>query len=256
MIVVEREFEADSVKLIPLGDLHIGSEADIETFTTIMASNKDAYFVLVGDLLDNALITSVGNVYQQKMSPQEATDVVVEILKAFKDRILGVVNGNHERRTMKAAGIDILHNVCQILEIPYSNTFMVLDVAIKNGNTFYGSKRRQHYAVLCHHGIAGGRFAERSTRQNRMINEVFEGVDVVITGHTHQPTVDYFSRYVYDAHNKCITKSSVVAVTVGAWNEEEYAREKALPPSPKVLHEIVLHAKRKKLVTVNTFVVR
>jgi len=31
MIVVEREFEADSIKLIPLGDLHLGGETDIET---------------------------------------------------------------------------------------------------------------------------------------------------------------------------------------------------------------------------------
>lgn len=253
MIVVEREFEADSVKLIPLGDLHIGSEADIEAFTTIMAKNKDAYFVLVGDLLDNALISSVGNVYQQKMSPQAATNVVVAILKAFKDRILGVVNGNHERRTMKAAGIDILQNVCQILEIPYSNTFMVLDIAIKNENTFYGSKRRQHYAVLCHHGIAGGRLAERSTRQNRIINGVYEGVDVIITGHTHQPSVDYFSRYVYDAHNKIIKHSKVLAVTVGAWNEEEYAKEKALAPTPKTVHEITLVGSNTKQILVTTY---
>lgn len=241
----------EPVKLIPLGDFHIGTETNLAKIKRFL-DNNDGYVILLGDLLDNAIVSSVGNVYNQKMSPKDANDLLIEFLTPYKERILGITNGNHERRTYKATGFDILYNVANILGVPYSNSYLLFDINIASPKA-HTSKHRFNYCVVCHHGFAGGRTAERSTRQNRQLHEIFENVDVIITAHTHQPTADVLSKYVYDRQNKVLRKHNVTAVTIASVSNDEYAKEKGLPPLAEAVHTIKL-SNTERRVTVETTV--
>jgi len=54
------------------------------------------------------------------MSPQEQIKKAVELFSPVKDKILGVVNGNHERRISKVAGIDITEVMADKLGVRYA----------------------------------------------------------------------------------------------------------------------------------------
>lgn len=73
MVVKEYEFEGEFIDILPLGDLHIGSpESYFDEAIKLLDVYPDTKVVFLGDLLDNAIINSVGDVYSQDINPHEA----------------------------------------------------------------------------------------------------------------------------------------------------------------------------------------
>ncbi|EKF49540.1 DNA repair exonuclease [Thermosipho africanus H17ap60334] len=232
MKVATYEFEAEHVDILPLGDLHLGSEESMfEQAVEIVENTPDVKIILLGDLIDNAIAESLGDVYSQTTNPHGALQVILEFLTKYKERILGVVSGNHERRTWRKVGVDPIRLFCEELQIPYADDLLVLDIGIKGKSSFRGSKRRTHYAIACHHGSSGGRFPEKSMRQHRYFQSMVSNVDIYITGHTHVPQASMTAIYEYDPRNKNITIRNMQHITIPAWTEEKYARQKLLAPS-------------------------
>lgn len=61
----------------------------------------NVYCTLGGDIIDNAVISGKNLGIFDGCSPMEAISQAVEILRPIKDKILGVVSGNHEDRSEK-----------------------------------------------------------------------------------------------------------------------------------------------------------
>jgi hypothetical protein len=91
--------EKAEVELIPLADLHLGSENCnlrlIHQTIEYIKENPKARVVILGDVLETAIIGSKGNPYFAK-SLEEEVKLAVDVLKPIKDKVLGVINGNHE----------------------------------------------------------------------------------------------------------------------------------------------------------------
>lgn len=249
MQVVTYHFEQE-INLIFVGDLHFGDENSQYHAVMSYLKKLDAnnYIVFMGDIIDNALKDSVANIYHQKLSPQEQLNVFIEDIKSIKHKVLLLVNGNHERRTEKQTGINLYALLNEFLDIPFFNTWGILDISIANQrNSFAGSRNRWNYSFAIHHGVVGGRYNEKSAKQNRLLEEVIENCDAYITAHTHAPLITYQARYVYDNKNKKISKKNILYATVGGFVEPLYANEKMLPPSSAMILHISLSGYQKEL---------
>ncbi|OOC42197.1 metallophosphoesterase [Thermosipho sp. 1074] len=241
-------FQEEIVQILAIGDLHLGSEgSNYQKIFSKVREFKDAKIILMGDLLDNAIIGSVGNVYEQVENPQGALRILFNFLEENKKRILGILRGNHERRTWKVAGVDPIELFAETLEIPYSRDFLFLDISLSpEGRSLRGLKNRTNYLVVCHHGITGGRFREKSMRQHRYFQGVFASADIYITGHTHIPDMHQVGIWEYDKRNKKIFKRKIWNVIVPAWTDEAYAKEHMLGPNPETIILLNLYAGKTK----------
>jgi len=245
------ELEGEKITIIPLGDLHIGSPQSYveEVVKIIKNADSSVYFLFAGDVIDNALRDSVSDVYEQTQNPHEALKAFAQLLDLAKGRVLGVVSGNHELRTKKRVGVDILRLLCEERHVPYSEDILVLDIAVK-GPKSYGSKKRIDYIVAIGHGYTSARTTGGKVNANARIRDVIEDCDVYITGHVHQPVCWGEAYHVVDKRNKRIQKKHRSLVIIPAWvGSESYAIRRFYRPSASGLAMITLSGKKHEVST-------
>ena len=119
---------AEQIEVYPMADLHIGDHSSdykmIMERIEYIKNKPNAYCILDGDLMDTAICTSIGDTYGANLQPMEQLKHCVRIFEPIKDKILGVLPGNHENRVYKSDGLDITEIMCAQLGIPekYSPT--------------------------------------------------------------------------------------------------------------------------------------
>ena len=249
--VFSYEFNGEVISLLPIGDLHIGSAGSYwRKALEVIESYKDSYIIYLGDVINNSTKHSIGNIYEEELTPSESIKVFRDnFLVPFKDRILGVVLGNHEYRSLKETDDSTIENICYLLDIPFAKYMFVLDISVK-GKIGKGTKRRTNYSIAVTHGSSGGRFMEKSARQSRYFADTIEGVDAYIAGHTHIPTNLSTGKWKYDSHNKKVTRILRRHITIPSWVNDYYAQQKMFPPSPITVIEVLLYAGREKKIVV------
>lgn len=183
-----------SVHLVPLSDPHIGdSLADERAFRSwlrFIQETPNAYCVLNGDLLNNATRNSVSDSYAEVMSPMEQIVAMVTMLRPIRSRILCLQQGNHERRTMRESGVDIMRLIARELDIEdrYSSgmTYLFLRFGRNEGSAHH--HRKQLYTMLVTHGSRGGR--KDGSKANALTDLAsIADADLYLMGHSHGPMV-------------------------------------------------------------------
>ena len=182
LIVKEYPKELDTLRVYAIGDVHVGSEQfdekAIRKKIKIIEEDRAAAVVLVGDLGDYGLKTSVSNVYKQVLSPAEQQDYIYELFLPIVDKITACVSGNHEARLVRETGIDPLLTLCCRWRIENVYRENVAITKYKFG-TLAGKKGQQ----ICFIGVA----SHGSTRnKHRKFTVGFDNVDFYISGHSHQ----------------------------------------------------------------------
>lgn len=239
-----------AITIVGLGDIHIGSPKSRakEVRKLIEGSDSQTYFIFLGDVIDNAIIDSVSDVYMQTKNPQTALAEFADLLKLAKDRVLCVVSGNHEERTRRRVGVDLLEIVCNDLGIPYENDIFVLDLAVGDGVQGRGSARRSQYTIVIGHGYSGARSTGAKISANGRIIDVISNADIYLTGHTHQPSVVKLSRFEVDTRNKKLLEREIFLITVPAWIDyEQYAARKFMHPNAKGIVQVKLSGVEKQI---------
>lgn len=172
--------------IIPIADVHLGdplSDRNKLDNTLYYALQNNAYIVLLGDIMTADIKNSVSNVYRAKLNPQEELEQAIQIFKPVADRILGIVQGNHERRIERETGIDV--SKIFALEIGlqerYAPESILLDIKI--GKNPHG--KPYIYTVICTHGWGGGRKLGSKFNNTREAKNILYDADVYITGHHH-----------------------------------------------------------------------
>ena len=99
-VPIIHELAGRDIRLYPVADVHIGAaEAalpEFEAFLRKVEDDPDAYVCIVGDLLNNAVKSSVSDVYRETMSPSAAVDYAVERLQPIGP------HPRHRRRESRA----------------------------------------------------------------------------------------------------------------------------------------------------------
>ncbi len=155
----ELDTEFDTVDLPPISDAHYGNPLFSMKHlkrTLEFLSRPNAYSLLNGDLCESTLRTSKGEIFQQVGSPEDQRDKMIELLYPYRNKFLGAVDGNHEDRIWREAGIHIVKDIARALGIPYRPEGLLHKISFGNGN-----RRQPHkpwvFWLYHTHGYGGAR---------------------------------------------------------------------------------------------------
>ena len=235
----------NELRIIPLADAHYGSQEFNETkwhgVVKRIQDEPDTYCVLVGDLIDNGLKNSLTNVFEATASPSEQKEWLYNELLPIKDKILGAVGGNHERRTQKEADQDPLYDVmCRLgIESVYRQNICFMQIKLIYPTKEREKKQRYAFSFAITHGAGGGQYIGSSANRVQNFGMAIEGIDCLITGHTHKPVSFPVSKLIF-VNGAVQRKQFVVAVASSFLEYGGYPIQKLLPPAAHVTTEIIL----------------
>ena len=249
MKVLKRDLgtEFKSIKLLALSDLHIGDRLCnlklIKDVLTEVKNSDNTFIILNGDLINNATKNSVSNVYDDNLTPMESIVKLCEILEPIKDRILVIHPGNHEARTYKEDGIDIIRLVAKQLGIEdrFSEGWWYLYLTLGLGE----KGRPVMYTITGVHGYGGGR------KSGGKINNLVEMgdkviADIYVMGHTHTPIMTRNTIYTPDFQHRTLVKRDKYYLMTNSFLEYGgYGEMLGFTPSTTDHQEMILDGKKK-----------
>ena len=233
--MVERDvISKEDINIVPLGDLHIGSQqcniSKIKSVVDSILNTENKYCVLLGDLCDTGLKNSKTLVYEEIVPVSEQLIIVEKLLRPLveKGKILAMVSGNHENRVLKEVGIDFSKVIAKDLGIEdlYRKEIAFLKLRIN-------PKQGYHYPVYSFaitHGNGGGNVA--FINKNQQFGTMIDGIDCLVTAHTHKPVVTVPSKLVVNIQTGTVSTSPFYCVTSSSFLEYGgYAIEKMFAPN-------------------------
>lgn len=227
--MITHSFDGDIV-IYALSDVHYGALEHNEdgwnaTLKEIL-DQPNAYVILGGDLINNATRSSVSNVFEDTTRPREQKIRMAEMLEPLVPRILCVVPGNHEARSVKDADDEPTYDIaCKLnIEDLYRPNVAFMSICVGESHNTYA------FAVT--HGTGGGIYTGAAVNRNERFGNVIDGLDCLIVGHTHKGTVTRPSKLVVNLRNKVVVQREYLVVSMVSWMEYGgYAMSKMLLPA-------------------------
>lgn len=242
---------AEQIEIHPMADLHIGDfNCDFKSIMErieYIKNTPNAYCILDGDLMDTAICTSVGDTYAANLQPMEQLKQCVKIFEPIKDKILGVLPGNHENRVYKSDGLDITELMCAQLGIPekYSPTTALLFIRFGRRTQDHG--RPMYYTAYVTHGSGGGK--KEGGKVNRLADLAsIVDADIYIHAHTHLPLVFKESFFRVSGSNSSVALVDKLFVnTAASLNYGGYGDRQGFKPASKRSPVIYLDGKKRDM---------
>jgi len=224
-----KEFKRPYFKLIPIGDLHYGSRqceiGFVKQVVEEIKQDKDAYWVGMGDLMENAIMGSKSDMYLQTIPPKEQMEFLVELLTPIKDKGLFLIAGNHEQRTMRQVGILPEQFISVQLGMPFMGFSCLANFQTKSSHGPRG------FSCYFHHNYGGGYTNGAKVNRADQLRRIVPTADACFSAHFHTTSripVTWFEAGTRHAIKRVgydyITGSAL------SWNES-YAEEKGKPAS-------------------------
>lgn len=206
--------ELETLEIIPIGDVHEGEEMfDLDLFDGLIRyilEKPNRYVILNGDLLNNAIKTSVSDVYGEN-DPERELGTIVFRLSQIKDRILAMGSGNHEERTLKLTGIDPSRYLAVRLGIEErysSNSFVLFLTFGHSRKPSSGNNFPNVYTIFVQHGYGGGKKNGSKLNSLNDSDQIISNADLFIMGHTHTPIANVKSSFVADTRHGTIKRQN------------------------------------------------
>lgn len=218
-VITKRVETSKDVKVYAVGDLHAGAiSADLkgwERFNQMILDDPLAYVIFLGDLMNNATRSSVSNPYDDNMRPRDQKIYLKERLAdlAKADKILAILPGNHENRSLKDADDSPMYDVAAKLDLEdiYRDNLALIKLVLGPANT----TNPNVYVALATHGDGAGMLTGGSVNRYERFAANWDGVDIFYFGHSHKPFVTKPNKLVVDRY-KGIAKQKDTIVTTGA----------------------------------------
>lgn len=175
------------INLYTFSDLHIGDSncnySLINKMIERVKSDKYAYAIINGDLMNNVLVSSVGDIYTEQLPPMEQLNKCIELFKPIADKIICINTGNHERRTSKTTGIELMRVFASELNKVdcYTDTSGVIFITFDNKKY-----KNPCYSIYVTHGSGGGKRPGSKLNKLEDLSKIID-CDVYIHSHTHLP---------------------------------------------------------------------
>lgn len=199
--------------------------------------------------MDNNLKSSAGSPFDAVLTPSAQKEWLKIELADIKDKILCVAPGNHEKHSTKEADDNPLYDVCAKLDIEHLYRENACFVLMRFGaDRNQAGRTRPCYAICVTHGSGGGMYIGSSANKAERYGMSMDGLDLIVTGHTHRPITFPSEKIVIDKHNSKITTQPFRVVTATSWLDYGgYAMSKMLPATAHLLHEIHFSADCKQI---------
>lgn len=187
-IKVELSQESNNIQLYVLSDVHIGDPcADLKLLEQVINKIKetpDMYVILLGDILNTAIVNSKSDIYSETFNMAKAQETALKYLLPIKDKILAMTPGNHENRVWKSVGLDVSLWLAEKLGVQdrYRNNFIALDISFGRDN----SGAPFHLKVAGQHGgYGGGRKLGAAMNALEDVDGIVCNADLYVRAHTH-----------------------------------------------------------------------
>lgn len=219
-----------TLNLYPLVCWHLGAPqcdlAFIKQHVERIEDDPQARWVYLGDGGECVLKESKGDVYTQRISPQEQLDAVVELLEPVSEKGLFGVAGNHDRRILKATGLDWTEALCTKLGVPYMGNAAMAEFILRED-----SGRTMAFHTFWHHGVDSSSVAGGKLNAAKRLEGLVEA-DAIFSAHSHMCLEGPPSYVAY------ITRGSIAYREVSNYicgcaydsRVPGYAEEKGYPP--------------------------
>ena len=230
----------DRIRIIPFGDIHVGSEEcdwdKVQRELDYILDTPDCYLIGMGDYLDCAskMVRKGPNVFESVLSPMQQYE---KMLNAFKPlakagKILGLLAGNHEDWIKEDSGMDVIAMLCMGLNVPYLGS--ACDVVV--------NVNKQRYTGYVQHGSSSAKLG--STKIAAMMNATREiYADFFCYGHVHQVAATKCARRM---EGKEFKSYYVLTGHFLKW-EGGYAQAFGISPSPTGVAKMYLFADRRDI---------
>lgn len=242
-VKVDLGAEKRDIKIYPFFDVHLGSpKCDIKKLledVKTVEKDPDAYAILGGDLINNSTTASVGDTYAEDLTPMEQMKLAINTFSPIKDKIIGIVSGNHEARSYKADGIDLTYFLANEFKVTerYDPTACLLFVRFGNCNNVHKggahTTNKICYTIYFAHGTGqGGKFVSSKALGLQRRADIIPDADIVITGHTHAPITFKECHYDINYGNSSVKLKETTFVNTSSYVlHEQYAENMGMKPS-------------------------
>lgn len=228
-VIFDTYAKDNEIQIIPLADLHYGSEMCDEEYIKAVIDyieqTPNCYFILNGDLIENALPKSPSSFTGNSVSIQTQIALMTNWLSKIvkQKKCINITIGNHEERSNKEVGLNpmdmIVANLCQFDEtlneryLPFgAYSFIIVHTSSKN-------TAGQHTSLITMynlHGTSGG------IKYGSAVNKLHELGDIIpaniyIRSHTHKPETHTGKMFVIDKQHRDITEEKCVYASNGAF---------------------------------------
>lgn len=245
MRVTTKRFEyktfGDNFQIKPIADIHIGNRAfDKRAFKEYLAdSDHNTYFIGIGDLFDAIIVNDIR--YQKSIDDSagdaiidEQVEQAIELLEPYKDQIVGLGVGNHEKTIIKRAGSDMISRVCRrlgVTNLGYSGLIRFIMHKMSSGKAGAG----RQVVIRYHHGWGGGSrtIGADLTKFSRDVS--YWDADVFLYAHVHRLQWDKVPRLGLSGE-KLVAKDKIICIcgtflkTYLNSTDATYSESKGYPP--------------------------
>jgi hypothetical protein len=241
MKIIKRDLgsEVEEFILVPLGDWHIGNKDcrldTIQKKIEYVKNTPNAYCTVGGDLLECIIKESKGDIFTQELTPQKQLDKAVELLQPIKNKILGIVSGNHEARIYKDTGFDVSRDMAKHLGL--EDLYDAVDelIFVSFGKNQSREKKRHTKSIYLNHELYNATTIQSCVLALQKLSSVV-WADIYVGQHTHFPIVYITSYLEAQARSKTIIKRMRAFMNGGSdMDYPDYARQKCFEPKPIAL---------------------
>lgn len=252
--MIIHKFPREDITIIPISDVHLGApecmEQEFIKFIDKIKDEPNVYLVLGGDLINNATRSSVSNIFEERYRPSDQKKMMSQILAPVAHKILAAVSGNHERRSgSRDADDDPTYDILCKLDREDVYRENMAFVKLQFGDIDGNGATNPTYMLVVSHGAAGGQFTSGAVLKNERYGYAVDGMDALITGHTHKPYTSVHGKIYIDKRNNKVTVKPFKVISMTSWMEYGgYAAQKMLLPSAHALHTITLCGDHKEMI--------
>lgn len=225
---VDESSKFDTAVLVYISDLHIGTfDLDINWLievTNYVLNTPNAKVLLLGDLLNTAILNAVSNMYEDIAYPQEQWQIAVDLFSSLsaQNKIIAICAGSHERRVYKQTGIETLRQFAHAIDAEkvYAPYYANIDLILKCADSPTGSFT---IPIVAHHGDGVGNISGV-----KKLQDIDAGSYINTVGHLHREQLLIRGMPYYDPVTNTKRKKAVLDVILPSAGGGYYAKEKML----------------------------
>lgn len=261
-LIVHKLPDFDSVDIYPIGDVHDGDshtdEQAFENLVKFIKADEKRYWLYAGDNLNNAIKSSVSNVYNEKRSPAQQKEHFIELVRPIADKCICFIPGNHEARSSKDSDCQLVWDIaCRLVgddrarELYRENEAFV-KISVGKYSQHQKNAEPIAYTGWIHHGTGGGMYVGATVNKLQLRTMAVEGLDFALQGHVHKGKVGHkFDVRQIDPRNNVITQREILNAVCCAWQDfGGYAARYMMLPGHKGPSAITLNGRKKEVTTV------
>lgn len=193
MHVVELSRDFETIELLDISDLHEGSPAEnadlLNRELDYLEATSNAFAIIGGDIFEAATKHSVGDVHNTRnVSVVDSRHVMAARLRRVREKILGVIGGNHDHRVVKESGEDSVDALCCELGLYYADDGE-LDLKLLVGQDRNAKLSQLAYSIYAVHGWGGGRTMGAKANNLVGLRNLRPNADLYLFHHTHTPMI-------------------------------------------------------------------